>query len=617
MKSKKWLISLGLAVVLVVAFALPACTPTEEGPASRLNIAVTIWQDTLNMEQLDLQYTNLGCLYLLLVYEPLYAYPKVDPATLASNPDAAYGFAPRLVKDFSWSYEDDGAGGENQILALDLQEGVKWHDGENFTADDVVFSFKSQVIYPWAPNMAINWTWLYDPENPDYDEEEWCAPLTAEYILVEANGDYKVELTYIDGYHQPEDYLPNDFLWYSIVPEHVFGPDGEGEYADWNEDPALWDGESIGTGPFKVKEYKVDQYLLLERNDDYWGDVPAAKQVLFKLYEDENAMWLAFESDDPNSLMDLAIASVPFPKKASYEADPRITVEVMPDLSISVLGFNLHETGGYAPLADLALREAIAAAINKENMVSVLAGGYGAPADSYVYLESPNHYGGPAYGSLPNNAYNLTEAASILTDAGYTQDGTPDKGYLDGGYWWTPGGNSTKISFAITSPTGDHFDEAQLIAEDLQDFGLDVTASSMDTPTFYDILYTPDLEGSLQAFIWADDPALDPWSDWIWCYFADPEDWGYMWNPTWYDDEEMNGLYWENYLVTNMTRKSEIIERMQEKIALDVPVIFLLREEAITACRTDRWDNWFNEIGGLASWINEYSIREVTPVPVD
>jgi len=601
MKSKKWLISLGLVVVLVLAFALPACETTPQ-EASRLNVAITIMQETLNMEQLNLPYTNLGCLYLLLVYEPLYAYPKVDQATLEENPNAAYGFEPRLVKTFDWDYEDDGAGGENQILILNLQEGVKWHDGENFTADDVVFSFKSQVIYPWTPNMPINWTWVYDEDNPNY------YTITADDINVEEDGDYKVKLTYVDGYHQPENYLPNDFLWYSIVPEHVFGPDGEGEYAHWNEDPAKWDGEYIGTGPFKVKDYDSDQYLLLERNDDYYGDLPAAKEVLFKLYEDENAMWMAFESNNPNSLMDMAIASVPFTKKAQYEADPRITVDVVPDLSISVLGFNLNPDFGYAPLADLALREAIAAAIDKENMCTILAGGYAQPADTYVYLDSPMHYGGPEYGSLPNNAYNVTLAASILTDAGYTKDGE--------GYWCTPGVNSTKIEFVITSPTGDHFDEAVMIAQDLKDFGLDVSASSMETTSFYDVLYTPNLEGSLQAFIWADDPAPDPWSDWIWCYFADPTDWGLMWNPTWYCDEQMNNWFLENYLVTDMTQKKELLLKMQEKIAEDVPVIFLLREEIITACRTDRWENWFNEMGGYVSWINEYSIREVTPVPV-
>jgi len=202
MKSKKWLISLGLAVVLVVAFALPACEKAEEEPASRLNIAVTALSNTLDMEQLDLQNTNFGCLYLMLVYEPLYAYPKVDPATLNATPLAAYGFAPRLVKDYSWSTE-----GTSQILTLDLEEGVKWHDGEDFTADDVVFSFKEQVIYPWAPNMPINWTWVYDEGNPTY----W--DITADDILVEKDGDYKVKLTYVENRHQPTNYLPNDFLW--------------------------------------------------------------------------------------------------------------------------------------------------------------------------------------------------------------------------------------------------------------------------------------------------------------------------------------------------------------------------------------------------------------------
>ena len=597
MKSKKWLISLGLAVVLVVAFALPACEPAEPEPASRLNIAVTALSNSLDMDQLDLQNTNFGTLYLLLVYEPLYAYPKVDD--IESNPDAAYGFAPRLVKDYSWSYEDDGTGGENQILTLDLQEGVKWHDGENFTADDVVFSFKSQVINPWAPNMPINWTWVNSDEYwEEYDD------ICPEATLVTATGDHTVELRYVQEWHQPEAYLPNDFLWYSIVPEHVFGLAGNGTYAGWNEDPLSWDGEYIGTGPFKVKEYEVDQYVLLERNDNYWGDLPAAKEVLFKLYEDDNAMWMAFESDDPNSLMDLAIAGVKFQKKAQYEADPRITVEVVPDLSITCLGFNLHPDEGYAPLAELPLRQAIAAAIDKENICTMIAGGYAEPADSWVYLESPYHHD-----SLPNNTYNLTEAASILTNAGYTKDGD--------GYWWTPAGvNSTKISFEIASPPG-HHDEALLIVEDLQDFGLDVSAPPMDSSTFFDILYTPDLEGSLEAFVWADDPAPDPWSDWIWCYFADPEDWGYLWNPTWYDDPDFDDLYFENYLATNMTRKSEILMEMQLMMAEDIPVVFLMREDIIAACRVDRWENWFIEMGGYATWINEYSIREVTPVPVD
>ena len=407
-----WFNEMGGYATWINEYSIREVTPVSD--ASRLNIAVTSLSNSLDMDQLDLQNTNFGTLYLLVVYEPLYTYPKIDD--IESNPDAAYGFAPRLVNNTSWSYEDDGTGGENQILTLNLQEGVKWHDGENFTADDVVFSFKSMVISPWAPNMPVNWTWVYDEEYPWDDCDGDICP---DDIMVTKTGEHQVELRYVEGWHQPEAYLPNDFLWYAIVPEHVFGPAGNGTQTGWDEDPTAWDGNYIGTGPFKVVEYAVDQYVRLERFDEYWGDLPAAEELLFKLYEDDNAMWMAFESNDPDSLMDLAIAGIPFVKKASYEADDRITVEVMPDLSISALGFNLHPEQGYAPLAELPLREAIAAAIDKENMCTMLAGGYGEPADSYVYLESPNHYGGPDYGSLPNNAYNLTKAENILTDAGY------------------------------------------------------------------------------------------------------------------------------------------------------------------------------------------------------
>jgi len=603
MKSKKWLISLGLAVVLVVAFALPACEPGNGGePASRLNIATTALPASLDMNQLELCNTNLGALYLMLVYEPLYRYAKIDQ-DLAD----AYDFVPGLVTGKSWSHE-----GDNQILTLDLRKGVKWHDGEDFTADDVVFSFKSLVISPWAADMPVNWTAV-----DDYGDDDWCDDdICPEDILVEQGVDeYQVKMTYVKDYNQSEDYLPSDFLWYGIVPEHVFGDAGNTtSHPDWNEDWWMWDGNYIATGPFKVKEFKVDQYLLLERNDDYWGDLPAAKEVLFQLYEDPNAMWMAFERGD----MDLVIGGVPFPKKDAYEADTDIQVEVLRDLSISVLGFNLHPTGGYPPLVGeegLPLRRAIAAAINKTDMCEILAGGYALPADSYVYLESPNHYGGAGnYGILPNNTYNLTKAEEILTAANYTKESD--------GYWYTPAPDPEKISFEISAVIG-HADEALQIVEDLQrgttanpGLGLDVSVDVVDATTFYgDYLYYPQ-SGALQAFVWADDPAPDPWADWIWCYFADPNEAGSEWNPCWYDVPAFDDLYWENYLATNLTRKAEIIEEMQLMLAEDVPVVYLMREDIIAACRTDRWENWFNEMGGYCTWINDYSVREVTPVPV-
>ena len=382
---------------------------TNKTADTRLNIGVANLPGNLYMNQEELQATNVGCLYLMLVYENLAGYPKLeDPGV------TAYDFVPKLATDYTVSYEPDGTGGTNQVWTVNLRDDVKWHDGEDFTADDVVFSLK-HIISPWGRNRPVNWTAVDARGGEDILPED---------ILVTKTGDYQVQFRYIEGDHQNEDYFPCCFMWYAIVPQHKF----EGQ------DPFEYDGEYIGTGPYKVKEFVPDDYLLLERNDDYWGaddsywGLPAAKEVLFKLYENTGQFWVAFEAGQMDSS---ASFSVPFQKKDDYEADPNITVDVVPDLSIYWLAFNLHPTAGYEPLQDLALRQAIAAAIDKEGIVDMVFGGYAEPADSWVYLESPNHYGGPNnYGVLPNNEYDLDKAAQILEDAGYTKD--------DDGYWCLP-----------------------------------------------------------------------------------------------------------------------------------------------------------------------------------
>jgi ABC-type transport system substrate-binding protein len=374
---------------------------TQAGDATQLNIGTLTLMSNLLMDQDSLQYTNAGCLYLMLVYETPVFFPKVDEASMEANPDAAYDFVPKLATDYEVTYESDGEGGQNQVWTIDVRDDVKWHDGENFTADDWEYTLK-YAMSRWSANRPVNWTAA--------EANDW--EILPEHMLIEATSDYQVQLRYIDGYHQNEDFLPCSWLWYAIVPEHVFGPAGNGTYEGWNEDPLAWDGDMIGTGPYKVKEFAVDEYLLLERNDDYWGPLPEAEQVLFKLYSDYGAMWLALESGEIDTTMG---SGAPFAKYDAYVANEDLTVEVEPDLSINYLGFNLHPTGGYEPLQDLALRQAIAAAIDKENIVDIAFGGYAEVADSWTYNESPNHHP-----DLPNNEYDPTEAASILTAAGYT-----------------------------------------------------------------------------------------------------------------------------------------------------------------------------------------------------
>jgi peptide/nickel transport system substrate-binding protein len=581
--SQKWLISLSLVFLMAVTFTLSACTPSisddngivdDDEVTTEYRVGGLSMMDSLNMQPEGLMYTNVGCLYMIFNYENLAAYPKID----GDPPQSNYDFIPRLATDYTVTYD-----GTDQIWTITLREGVKWHDGEDFTADDVVFSVM-YVQNKFDVTKPIDW-------NAVEEDTEW-EEVWSEHVLVEADGPYTVKMTYIDGWHQPEDYVPNWWMYDPIVPEHVFGPEGEGVYEDWNEDPHLWDGKSIGTGPYKLTEFEPDQYVLFERFDDYWGPKPAAEKHLFRFYGDPGSLNTALEAGAIDSLSD---ESIPFLKIASYEADPNIEVSFDKGLSVYYLGFNLHPDEGYKPLQDRVLRQAIAYAIDEQNIVALIYGGYGEVPSGFIFSESPNY--NP---DLPDYSLDLEKSSKLLEDAGYTKVND---------YWHNPDGE--KIAFTLTTISGVYADMALMITANLQDFGLDVTHEIIDSTTFIQYLYQPDT-GGMQAFIYAEDPGMDPMSDWIWMQMADPYFWGYGWNYTWYNNPVFNELFMENYLAENLDDKKNTLFEMQAIMAEDLPLIFLARPDFISAHRTDRWDNWYNTIGGPYSWLNEYSVREVT-----
>jgi ABC-type transport system substrate-binding protein len=387
---ENWFDEMGGHVTWLNEWSIREVTPVDD--ATQLKLGDTIFMTNLDMDQETLMYTNIGCLYLMLVYENLAFYPKIDESL-----EDAYDFVPKLATGYSW-----GSEGTNQTLTIDLRTGVKWSDGENFTADDVVYTLK-YVTNKWGVNKPIDWDAYYDSGEDD---------ILPEHVLVEKTGDYQVKFTYIEGWHQNEGFFPSVFMWDAVVPEHVFSEAGNGTYDGWNEDPLSWDGEWIGTGPYKVKEWVQDDHLLLERNEEYWGPKPAAQQVLFRLYTDSGPLWLALESGD----IDCTLGdSAPHEKIDDYTDNLNLQVDYETALGIYYMGFNLHPTAGYEPLQDVVLRQAIAYAIDKQNIVNIVLGGYGEVAYSWTYNESPN-----LNPDLTKYDYDTTAARNMLLAANYT-----------------------------------------------------------------------------------------------------------------------------------------------------------------------------------------------------
>ena len=188
----------------------------------------------------------------------------------------------------------------------------------------------------------------------------------------------------------------------------------------------------------------------------------------------------------------------------------------------------------------------------------------------------------------------------------------PESGSGFGSVFGSGSGSGEKITFRITA-TESYLNVALPVVVDLQDFGLDVSLEIVDPTTYYDRLYLPNNTVNMKCFVSAEDPSPDPWSDWIWDMMADPHDLGAWWNPTWYNSTTYNQLCVDNILVQNLTAKKEILLDLQETLATDLPVVFLVREKNIVPYRLDRWDNWYNHLGVMVSWINDHAMREVTP----
>ena len=123
-------------------------------------------------------------------------------------------------------------------------------------------------------------------------------------------------------------------------------------------------------------------------------------------------MWLALEAGDIDTHDQTPI---PHTKVATYEANPDLAVEFQKGITVYYLAFNLHPTEGYAPSQDKVLRQAIAYAIDGEDILELVYGGYGELADGWIYRESPMH--NP---DLPQYEFSLTTARDMLLAANYT-----------------------------------------------------------------------------------------------------------------------------------------------------------------------------------------------------
>ena len=270
------------------------------------------------------------------------------------------------------------------VWEFKLRQGVKFHDGSPFTADDVLFTFER------APNVEAS------PSS--------FALYTKGKTLKKID-DFTIHITT----ERPYPLMPNDVSTINIISKKH----GEGaKTADYNSGKA-----AIGTGPYKFVEWVPGDRLVLEKNPDYWGEKAAFDHVVMKPINSDPTRVAALLAGDVD-MIDL----VPTADIAHLKTNPEVVLSQ--GVSNRVIYLHLdHDrddspfvtgTGGKNPLKDVRVRKAISKAINRPAIVEKVMEGIAIPAGQLL----PEGF----FGVSPNlkvEAYDPEGAKKLLAEAGW------------------------------------------------------------------------------------------------------------------------------------------------------------------------------------------------------
>lgn len=346
--------------------------------------------------------------------------------------------------------QNGGVSRDGLTITYRLRSGVTWHDGTPFTAEDVKFTWNTIM------NPKVN---IVSREG--YDKIK----------SIETPDQYTVILRFREYY---ANYLN---LFRIIVPKHVLAAAEDVNKAGFNRAP-------IGTGPFKFKEWRLAEAVLVEANPTYFRGKPKLDSILYKVVPDQNIMVVQLKSGE----IDVA-SNIAFGQLEQIEGlDGRKTV-VTPSMIWEHLDFNLDN-----PLfQDVRVRQAITMGIDKSAIITNVLKNIATPA---VGDQSPLSWGYNP--ELKQDARDVNTARNLLIEAGWVLGG--DGIFAKG---------KTKLAFVISFPGGNKSREtvARVISQQLKEIGVAVDIKAIDSKVFFDtVLKKRDFETAMYAWVTDIDP---------------------------------------------------------------------------------------------------------------
>ena len=277
---------------------------------------------------------------------------------------------PSLAESFEFS--DDAT-----VITFKLRQGVMWSNGTEFTAEDVKFSIEELIKSAYT-------SWVYAGV---VSAVNILDPYTVEVVLAKPSVGFLQYLT--DPY-------------YAVVVSKA-------AYEEFGDSYGTTVETIVGTGPYKVTEWVQGQYILYSANEDYFLGKPAIESVRLKVLTDVNTAIVALQTNEIHAYFD----SIPGVSYDDVKASQNVNL-VEYASTILYASFLNTQSGMFT---DLRMRQAVAYAVDRNNMVLVGSEGYGAVAD-YPGNRQGNTVGDPKLSGIWP-APNLEAAKALVKEAGY------------------------------------------------------------------------------------------------------------------------------------------------------------------------------------------------------
>ena len=416
----------------------------------------------------------------------------------------------------SWDVSDDST-----QFTFHLAEGVRWHDGEPMTSADVKFTFENILLNYHSRTKGGLSGILQSIDTPDDST-----------VVFNFTQPYAALLQRLNSTEAP------------ILPRHIYDGVDDVQTADANLSP-------VGTGPFKLESYEIDNEITLVRNDDYFKEgLPYVDRVVFRVIPDQNTQVLALEEGEVDYIW-----RVPGGEIERFSGDDAITLHSVNSgpgggFCIPTLTFNSDRE----VFSDIRVRQAIAHALNRDQMVAQVLFGQGRVATGPINSQMAFAY----TDDVTSYPYDVDRANALLDEAGYASDGT--RFTID----------LLHFSFGVFPKYG------EVMRQNLAEVGIDVEVTPLDRSAFIPRVFGDrDFDTNIISYCNNTDPSIGVARMYVSSNIGDIP----FSNGAAYVNPQIDQLFDEAASTPDVARRGELYGEIQRILTAELPYLWLVETQ--------------------------------------